>query len=478
VVARDHLGCAPLYYYLDDRVFAFATDRKAILALNLAPMKLNETYIGLRLVGSKGSEEDTSLMQIRRLPAAHTLEVTPRAQRQSRYWQFEVADELTLARPEDYADAVVHALGQAVASRIRTPGPEPISILLSGGLDSGAVAATAAGLLGTRRLLLHGLTSVPLFDPDPFLEPGQRGDERDGAIATATMAGINWHPITGESLSPLDAMRHGLRILGDIGISGGALHWYLDAHRVAATIGGRVLLTGAFGNLGLSWAGRAESIRSWSTPLRQAARRSLPARTRRAIRRAHQGRRWPGEYPVNLDFARRIKLRTAAFDETADPAQAGRLRSIGLQGRTHAATAEIAAAYGLEVRDPSADVRLLSLMLSIPERYSFNPQLGLRRWLIRDAMRNKLPESVRLERTHGAQGADLALRLRSCASDVEATITALATSPAADYLDLVKLTAAWGMAKENDSRAALLAARTVCSGLFAGMGIASRFGAW
>ena len=42
----DHFGNTSLYYYADEKVFAFATSRNALLSLDLAPMELDELYLG------------------------------------------------------------------------------------------------------------------------------------------------------------------------------------------------------------------------------------------------------------------------------------------------------------------------------------------------------------------------------------------------------------------------------------------------
>jgi asparagine synthase (glutamine-hydrolysing) len=49
-LARDHFGNTSLYYYADQNKFAFASDRKTLLAMNLAPIKMDELYLAQVLV--------------------------------------------------------------------------------------------------------------------------------------------------------------------------------------------------------------------------------------------------------------------------------------------------------------------------------------------------------------------------------------------------------------------------------------------
>lgn len=72
-LARDHFGNTSLYYYADEKVFAFATSRNALLSLDLAPMELDELYLGQILVSWPAYHGERTIHKpIRRLPPAHT----------------------------------------------------------------------------------------------------------------------------------------------------------------------------------------------------------------------------------------------------------------------------------------------------------------------------------------------------------------------------------------------------------------------
>ena len=49
-LARDPFGITSLYYYANPRIFAFATSRQALVALNLAPVEMDELYLAQVLV--------------------------------------------------------------------------------------------------------------------------------------------------------------------------------------------------------------------------------------------------------------------------------------------------------------------------------------------------------------------------------------------------------------------------------------------
>jgi asparagine synthase (glutamine-hydrolysing) len=89
--------------------------------------------------------------------------------------------------------------------------------------------------------------------------------------------------------------------------------------------------------------------------------------------------------------------------------------------------AETSAGFGIDVRDPTADVRLLEFCLSIPDTVYRDAEHD--RLLIRRAMQRLLPPAVQWNRRRGRQSADLVFRLRDDAINVGAAVRAVAGSP-------------------------------------------------
>jgi asparagine synthase (glutamine-hydrolysing) len=123
--------------------------------------------------------------------------------------------------------------------------------------------------------------------------------------------------------------------------------------------------------------------------------------------------------------------------------------------------AEKAAAVGLDVRDPTGDIRVLKFCLSIPDAMYFGPTPADDRWLIRSAMVDLLPNNVRLNRSRGRQSADVVIRLRHEADEVEGLLTLLVAGPASDYLDFNRLSDLWRRIRNEDSPAVFRATTTI-----------------
>jgi asparagine synthase (glutamine-hydrolysing) len=106
---------------------------------------------------------------------------------------------------------------------------------------------------------------------------------------------------------------------------------------------------------------------------------------------------------------------------------------------------------GIEVRDPTADIRVLCFTLSVPDAVFINPRDGTRRWLVREAMRGRMADQVRLNRRQGLQAADLVTRLRSCAGEVEDALDELQAGPATAYVDVARVRGCWRTVQHEDS---------------------------
>jgi len=86
-LVRDHHGKTSLYYLHEGHRFAFASDKKALLALPGVRRRLNERHFALTLSGlpALGGPE-TVFDAILRLPPGHALNVQPGALRTWRHW--------------------------------------------------------------------------------------------------------------------------------------------------------------------------------------------------------------------------------------------------------------------------------------------------------------------------------------------------------------------------------------------------------
>ena len=195
-LARDHYGNTSLYYYVDQRILAFASSRQTLLDLNLVPIEIDELYLAQVLISWQAYHgERTIHSPILRLPPAHTLTVTPDNYVTRKYWYLEETPLLHLPNRNDYLSVFQELFNEAVRVRLRSDGDGDVAVSLSGGLDSSAVAVTAATLLRSEGKRLKAYISVPLSDTR--LSDGRyMGNELPLAAITAKSTGnIDLYPV-------------------------------------------------------------------------------------------------------------------------------------------------------------------------------------------------------------------------------------------------------------------------------------------
>jgi asparagine synthase (glutamine-hydrolysing) len=171
LLARDAFGKKPLYYWHDARRFVFGSEIKALLAAGV-PAEMDESALGEQLAFGYVPTPRTLFRGVRKLPPASTLIVDARGPGAPQaYWDLKFPAEGAHARvglPEA-AERVRALLTEAVRKRLLAD--VPLGILLSGGVDSSAIAALAGRLQTERiRTFTIGFEGHSFFDERPHAE--------------------------------------------------------------------------------------------------------------------------------------------------------------------------------------------------------------------------------------------------------------------------------------------------------------------
>jgi asparagine synthase (glutamine-hydrolysing) len=482
-VARDHFGNASLYYVAEPGVCAFSTSLAELLAMNLAPIELDELWLAqLLLAWPEYHGERTLRRAVRRLPPAHVLTVTPESSSVRCYWRLEDTPALELDDRREYVEGIREVFDEAV--RVRLRGAEQPGATLSGGLDSTSVAATAARLLGaTVGPRLRAYTAAPVADTAPYVRD-QVGDEAPFAEAVARVAGhTDLRLLDSAGASPVGAVRRMLDIRDEPLHGASAAFWLLALFDAARVDGCDALLIGQAGNGGISWEGdpssqairsRVESTGLWGT-MKVGLRRRAPASLLRARKRRRADPEWYRQSAIHPELAVRLDLDELRFTRprslAARTVREQRCRVV-MPGRSFVGSVwdDLGAAFGLDVRDPTGDPRVLAYSFSVPDRIFRDPETRLDRWLIRAAMEGRLPDEVRLNPRRGLQSADIVPRLRRHAADVEEALAEVAAGPAADYVDVAHLRDGWERVQAVDAPESFaVAVQVLMRGLMAGL---------
>ncbi len=151
VLARDHLGQKPLYFGNFNGGFFFASEVKALLATAWLEPEVNLEaiwhYMSTRFVPNQSS----LFKGIHKLPAAHMLVWQDGDIKVSRYWDLDFIHKHS-GSDADIIDGLRDVLDEAVDLHLLSD--VRVGAFLSGGIDSGTIAAMMA---------LHSKEPVPVF---------------------------------------------------------------------------------------------------------------------------------------------------------------------------------------------------------------------------------------------------------------------------------------------------------------------------
>jgi asparagine synthase (glutamine-hydrolysing) len=196
LLLRDRMGVKPLYYFWNGTDFLFASEMKALLASGLVERRVNRQAIWDYLTYRYVPSPQTAWEGIRKLPPGHALEFDGTNEPILRqFWRTDVisgadAERRSEASVErEFTDLFLDAVQlRLIASDV------PVGVLLSGGLDSSAVAAAAVEL-GHQNF--HTF-SVGFDDPDY--------SELHYARQLATHVGARHHEVVLDQKAFLDAL--------------------------------------------------------------------------------------------------------------------------------------------------------------------------------------------------------------------------------------------------------------------------------
>ncbi len=147
LLARDHVGQKPLYVYQDDEKLLFGSELKAILAHPNVDRTIDPAAIEDYLTFGFIPRDRSVFRRIKKLQAAHTLLVDDgQVQDQRRYWQLSFNDEQP-ASDDEWMQRISDAVADSVRSHLIAD--VPVGAFLSGGLDSSLIVATLTDFVTT-----------------------------------------------------------------------------------------------------------------------------------------------------------------------------------------------------------------------------------------------------------------------------------------------------------------------------------------
>lgn len=445
-IANDVVGNRSVYYaFCNGRVY-FSTLLEPLIQI-LKPEK-NERWLVDFLAQDNliivTEARETPYQNIYRVEPGELITFSPNTFVRKAYWDpFKKRKTLRLHSDEEYKNLVCKVFSACVKDLLRSD--KETAILLSGGLDSNAVAAYAAPALSMQKKKLYSFTSVPSKEYHYAADNGYYIDDERPYIAEVEKMHTNLIPAYIEAFNE-NIWQECVNICNMLEIpfkSVPNVSWLWKAYKQAAEKGCKIILSGQYGNITISYG---DFGCLFTTLLKHGNLLELVRQVNLYSKRYGRGRKWIYkeilssslkkhksdwrnsylkeevllkfgidkrfyEYDMGSKHTQKTfaQTRKYMYDKTA-------LRQIG------ECEVKLSLDTGVVHRDPTRDKRLIELVLSLPlEQFVRN---GRSRRLVREYMKDLIPGKIVDDDFHkGRQGADTLFKIQSQWSHISSELT-------------------------------------------------------
>jgi len=470
--ARDHTGTRTFYYYYKDNQFIFCTVIKPIIAACNQKMGLNERWIAdfLTLTGvvHQSECEETIYTDIMQLPPANLLILNKSGITKKKYWNpLKSVKRLKLKSDKEYYERFIEIFTEAVRCRLRCNGD--VAISLSGGLDSGSVACIAAQELKKQNKSLKAFSFISLDNLKYKIPSNRIANESEYIEAIKERCGnidVTYCKCEGkDSYSKMDWF---IQVLEQPYKNIENSFWNDEINSRASQSGCRVLLTGQYGNVTISYGNfftRAYTLYRHGSFIRLIKEikgfskihkasglyvakvifksfipfwiRKLASKNNEINDSSFVDNNLIKKWDIETRFKKQGFITKPERYYTFKKAKKFIVNPIAFT-QIGTVTTKTALAYGIIKRDPTMDKRVIEFCLSLPD--DLFVRNGEERRLVRKAMKGILPDKVRLNVSYrGIQHADWIQRLepkrKAIIEDLEDIIK---QGKLKEYIDLEK----------------------------------------
>ncbi|QQS42002.1 MAG: hypothetical protein IPM63_03390 [Acidobacteriota bacterium] len=431
---RDSMGVKHFYYiYRPGKLFALASEAKALFELDDVSLEVDRQAIGDYLIFNYLDKESTLFKGVKRLPANSLMTVDRDGIGIRQYWKPREDPPKGLRSSQDFEEAFRDILVSSIAARTR--GSRAVASMLSGGLDSSTITCVAGSELAAQGK--PAIKSYSAIFPD-IAKQDDRIDERRFIDSVIAHSGCDPVFVTADSINLFSRMRS-MHESADHPVGAPNVFMDMAIFEAAAADGTKVLLSGFDGDSAISYGyegfeGMARN-RQFVRLFRSARQleRNMPSRhhefrklvwnrglrpavpdfvrlTWRFLNRIELNAEEVRELPSQLkfchdslrpEFAREHYLKERYFalmdknqpERDSPAAQHWDSLSSGVLVFALETFEKVSAAFGIEQRYPFFDRRLIEFCSRLPAWQKV--QGGWTRSIIRRSTSNILPEDVR-----------------------------------------------------------------------------------
>ena len=186
-LSRDRFGVKPLYYCLENDIFAFGSEIRQLLPFlrqRVAERNLIENFL---LVNSVDADERTFFRGVFRLPASHSARYDLASGQLSvfRHYALNRRDDVSRLDENELTEEFRRLFWDSITLRMRSD--VKVGTCLSGGLDSSSVATVASQI--------YGADGGGAFSAITAVSELARSDESQYARLVVDRSGLEWHQV-------------------------------------------------------------------------------------------------------------------------------------------------------------------------------------------------------------------------------------------------------------------------------------------
>ena len=171
IVFRDAMGQKPLYYYVYDGGLIYASELRALLALDGFHWQIDRSHSHRYLANAYYAWNTTPIVGVYKLLPGSLLRVKNRKIEEKRWWHSVPGEDSLDITPDEAVEETLRLLGESCRMTLRSD--VPVGVFLSGGIDS---------------TLIYKLCAQAGSDPAAFTVTMSEPDYDEGAKAREAVA--------------------------------------------------------------------------------------------------------------------------------------------------------------------------------------------------------------------------------------------------------------------------------------------------
>jgi asparagine synthase (glutamine-hydrolysing) len=443
---RSKTGRRTLYYCENDECFIFSSLLRSFFQYFEKELTLNDRYVfdflSIRGIRNELDPQQSIYKDIKQIPPGCCLTFGKKRAKSWQYWKPKKSKEIILKDDKEYELALYDLLEKAIRKRVN--GSKKTGILLSGGFDSGAVAAISSRILSKEKKRLYTFTSIPFSGYQNWLSKNRIADESLNVKKYKMLYdNLELSFLPCEDKDSFVEINNYIRVLEQPYKFVGNSLWFFESLNIAQQRGIDILLTGQMGNSTISWGGFNQYLVflkeqfhfrellhemksyailrriSFSQVLKMFLKDQLPKRFKKLLLMLKKKFVPLASFPVNQNTLAVLeqKKRFNQFGWENDflsvsDSISHRLKLLNPAYFSHIGAMYYKAGlrYNIFVADPTEDVDVIEFCLNLPENQFVRN--GVERYLIKRTMSGYIPENIISSTERGKQSADWSQRIK------------------------------------------------------------------